>query len=225
MADGVAVIVGVGPGLGAALARAFAGEGLDVALAGRTPEKIEAVAVTVPGARAYQCNATDEAAVAGLFDRVEAEMGPVTVAVYNGSAGFSRAPIAEMTVERMRQGWEGSALGGFCVGREAARRMLPRGDGTILFTGATASLRGGKGFAAFAGGKFALRALAQSMARELGPQGIHVGHVVVDAVIGSEEGDTRADPEAIAAVYLHLYRQHRSAWSFEADVRPWTENF
>ena len=225
MADGVAVIVGVGPGLGAALARAFAGEGLGVALAGRTLEKGQAVAETVPGSRAYVCDATDEAGVIGLFDRIEAEQGPVQVTVFNGSAGFKRAPVTDMAVDHLRSGWEGSALGGFLVGREAARRMVPRGQGTILFTGATASLRGGKGFAAFAGGKFALRALAQSMARELGPQGIHVAHVIVDAIIGDTADESRAKPEAIATLYVDLHRQPRSAWSFEVDVRPWTETF
>lgn len=225
MANGVAVIVGVGPGLGAALAHAFAGEGLAVALAGRSLEKGAAIAETIAGSRAYVCDATDEAGVIELFDRIEAEMGSVGVAVYNGSGGFARAPITEMTVEQLRRGWEGSALGGFLVGREAARRMAPHGRGTILFTGATASLRGGSGFAAFAGGKFALRALAQSMARELGPKGVHVAHIVVDAIIGADPNDGRADPDAIAAVYRDLYRQPRSAWSFEVDVRPWTETF
>lgn len=225
MSDGVAVIVGVGPGLGAALAHAFAQEGLGVALAGRTPGKAQSIADAVTGARPYVCDATDEGSVAALFDAVEGELGPIQVAVFNGSAGFSRAPIAEMTLNHFRSGWEGSAQAGFLVGREAARRMLPRKRGTILFTGATASLRGGKGFAAFAGGKFALRALAQSMARELGPQGIHVAHIVVDAIIGSDPDDTRSAPEAIAAAYVDLYRQPRSAWSFEVDVRPWTETF
>lgn len=175
--------------------------------------------------------------MAALFERVEADVGPVEVAVFNIGANV-RFPILETTTRVFTKVWEMCCLGGFLMGREAARHMIPRGRGTILFTGATASVRGGSGYAAFAGGKGALRMLAQSMARELGPKGIHVAHVVIDGGIDTEfikarhpafdeakAADLILSPEAIAANYVMLHKQPRSAWTHELDLRPWGESW
>lgn len=172
-----------------------------------------------------------------LFDTVEAEVGPVEVAVFNIGANVN-FPIRDMTTRVYSKVWEMACLSGFLMGREAARRMVPRGSGTILFTGATASLRGGKGFAAFSGAKAALRMLAQSMARELGPEGVHVAHVVIDGAIDTDfirqrhpdfdaakAKDLILSPEAIAANYVMLHNQPRSAWTHELDLRPWGETW
>ncbi|MFN4087757.1 MAG: SDR family NAD(P)-dependent oxidoreductase [Alphaproteobacteria bacterium] len=227
---GTAIVVGVGPGLGAALGRRFAAAGMTVALAARRRERVEPLAAET-GAAAYACDATREADVAALFAAVRRDLGEPDLVVFNAS-GRVRKPLIDIGVAELEAAWRGACLGGFIVGREAARAMLPRGRGTILFTGATASVKGYAGSAGFAIGKFGLRGLAQSMARELGPQGIHVAHVIVDGGIlphrraaGEEPDDLRLDPDAIAETYWHLHRQHRSAWAQEIDLRPWAERF
>lgn len=230
--NGVAVIVGVGPGLGASLGRRFAAEGMSVALAARRRERVESMLADMgAGARAYACDATHETQVEALFDAVRHDLGDPDLVVFNAS-GRVRKPLVDIGVAELEAAWRGACLGGFIVGREAARSMLPRGRGTILFTGATASVKGFANSAGFAIGKFGLRGLAQSMARELAPQGIHVAHVVVDGGIlpqrrdaVEDAGDDRLDPDAIAETYWHLHRQHRSAWAHEIDVRPWVERF
>ncbi len=222
------IVVGVGPGLGAAVARRFAKAGHPVALAARNADKLGAFVSEIEAAggsaRGYACDATTEVDVAALFEQAEADLGPVGVAVYNAS-GRARKPIAETTVEEFVGSWERCCLGGFLVGRDAARRMEPRGEGSILFTGATASMKGYPHSATFAVGKFGLRALAESMARELHPKGIHVAHFNVDGGIGENGEDTLLRPEAIAETYYQTHAQHRSAWSHSIEVRPWVEKF
>lgn len=227
MSDGkqVAVIVGAGPGLGAAAAKRFAEAGMTSVLVSRNADRLNELASGIEGAVAYPCDATDEAAVETMFTEIEAEHGPVEVLVYNPGGGFGRTPVVEQSAERFRAVWEFTAFGGFLCGRAAAQRMLKRGHGTILFTGATASLRGGKGFAAFASGKFALRALGQSMARELGPEGIHVAQINIDGMIGDSDDGSKLDPADIAETYYGLHKQSRSTWTHELDVRPWSETF
>lgn len=229
-----ALVVGAGPGLGAALVRTFAGAGMAVAAALRDPNKLRPLLDDLgDAARAYACDATDEAAVERLFEHVGADMGAPEVVVYNAGA-FVKKGILDSTADDLERCWRVGCLGGYLVGQRAATIMAPRGRGTILFTGATASLRGGAGFHNLAVPKFGLRALAQSMARELGPQGIHVAHVVIDGQILSARHaalakerpeDGLLDPMAIARAYLELHRQHRSAWTQELDVRPWVERF
>lgn len=225
----VALIVGAGPQLGASCGRRFGQAGLIPVLSSRSVDRLQAVAATVPGALTLSCDASDEAAVQRLVETVERDHGAIDCCVYNPGGGFQRTPVIEQTAERFEAGWRTTALGGFLVGRAVARRMVSRGRGTIIFTGATASIRGGKGFAAFAAGKFALRALAQSMARELQPQGIHVVHVVIDgkirnAGIGANDGSAM-DPDEIAATYAGLYFQGKSNWTQEIDIRPWNESW
>jgi len=231
MAAEIALIVGAGSGLSASLARLFAREGMKIAVAAREVAKLNELC-TQTGARAYRCDAADPAQVESLFEAVSRDIGEPTVVVYNASARV-RGPIESLDPARVKDALAVSAFAGFLVGQQAARRMLPRGAGTILFTGATASVKGFPQSASFAMGKFALRGLAQSMARELAPKGIHVGHVVIDGGIASSYAKTEAeragdrflDPDAIAQTFLHLHRQHRSAWTWEAEVRPWTETF
>jgi len=226
--DTSCIVVGVGPGLGAAVARRFARAGHTVAVAARTANKlapiVDEIAAAGGTARAYACDATAEADVARLFEQAQAELGPVGVAVYNAS-GRARKPIAETEVAEFVSSWERCCLGGFLVGREAARAMEPRGAGSILFTGATASMKGYPHSATFAVGKFGLRALAESMARELHPKGIHVAHFNIDGGIGENAEDARLRPDAIAETYYQVHAQHRSAWSHSIEVRPWVENF
>jgi NAD(P)-dependent dehydrogenase (short-subunit alcohol dehydrogenase family) len=236
-----ALIVGAGPGLGAALARAFAKEGLAVCLTRRPRHvaEVESLADEIResggAAHAFGVDAREEADMAALVDRIEREIGPLEVAVFNIGANV-RFPVVETTAQVYRKVWEMAAYGGFLMGREAARVMVRRGKGTILFTGATASVRGRDGFSAFAGGKHALRALAQSMARELGPEGVHVAHVVIDGAIEGEfirgmvpdfearlARDEILKPADIAANYVWLWKQPRSAWTHEMDLRPWSE--
>ncbi len=224
MTNPAALIAGVGPGLGAALGRRFAEAGMAVALAARSADKVESIAAGIDGATAHACDVTDEAAVADLIASVEAELGEIEVAVHNARAAPARGSVLEMETGDLKGHWEISALGGFILGREAARVMAPRGRGSILFTGATASLRGGDGFLAFAQGKFALRAIAQSMARELGPKGIHVAHFVIDGRIGDGDSSKMA-PDAIAEVYYRTHAQDRSSWALEVDLRPFSERF
>ncbi len=238
MADkGSVIVVGVGPGLGASVARRFAKAGHPVAVAARSQDKVDAIAAEVSNIGVKTIGATvdgtDEAAVTEFVARTEKELGPLDVAVYNAS-GRVIGSILELSADDMEESWRKSCLGGFFLGREAAKRMLPRGHGTILMTGATAAMRGGKNFASFAIGKFGLRALAQSMAREFGPQGIHVAHINIDGGIMSERvkdmvkerpEDSFLEPDAIADVYYDLHNQHRSTWTQELDLRPWVEKF
>jgi NAD(P)-dependent dehydrogenase (short-subunit alcohol dehydrogenase family) len=225
-----ALIVGAGRGLSASLARLFAGEGLRVALAARDTEKLAPLCAET-GAKAFACDAVEPAQVARLFAAVEAATGVPDVVVYNASAR-ARGPVAELVPAEVERAIMVSAFGGFLVAREAARRMVPKGHGAILFTGASASVKGYPLSAPFAMGKFALRGLAQSMARELAPQGIHVAHFVIDGAIRNpgriepaDRPDSMLDPNAIAASYLSVLRQPRSAWTWEIELRPWVERF
>ena len=240
---GACVVIGAGDGVGGAIAKAFAAEGL-VACVTRRPrngDQLEGLAQEIRDvggeARAYGVDAREEADMAALFDRIEAEVGPIEVVVFNIGANV-RFPILETTSRVFTKVWEMACFAGFLTGREAARVMVPRGRGTILFTGATASIRGREGFAAFAAAKAGLRAVAQSLARELGPKGIHVAHVVVDGAIDGVfsrqnipdiearlEEDRVLKPADIAATYVALHRQRRSAWTHEIDLRPWSETW
>ena len=224
----MALIIGVGPGLGGALARRFGSAGMKVAVASRDVGSLASILDQVSEAggtaHAYGADGTDEDSVVDLFASVEEDLGPIDAAIYNPSARV-RGSILELTADDVINSWNVSCFGGFLFGREAARRMVPRGEGTILFTGATASIKGYSGSATFAMGKFGLRALSQSMARELGPKGIHVAHVIIDGGIGENDEDNRLRPDAIAETYHALHAQHRSAWAQEVDVRPWVEGF
>jgi NAD(P)-dependent dehydrogenase (short-subunit alcohol dehydrogenase family) len=233
MGDGVAVVVGVGPGLGLALVERFAREGFQVAAAARRRDAVAALVEDKPGVRAYGCDAGDPKAVSALFEDATRDLGAPDVVIYNAS-GFARGGIAELEPAEFERAWRVGCFGGFLVGQAAARALVAKGAGTILFTGATASLRGSANFAGFAVAKFGLRALAQSMARELGPKNIHVAHVIVDGQIeseryralGAERGpDALLAPAAIADAYWHLHSQQRSAWTQELDLRPWVEKF
>jgi NAD(P)-dependent dehydrogenase (short-subunit alcohol dehydrogenase family) len=225
-----ALIVGAGSGLSASLARALAKEGIRVALAARSPEDL-ADLVNEIGGRAFACDATQPAQVEKLFSDVEAAFGAPEIVIYNASYRV-RGPLADLEPAEVAKSLAVSAFGGFLVGQQAVRRMLPRKHGVILFTGASASVKGYAQSASFAMGKFALRGLAQSMAREVAPQGIHVAHVVIDGAIKSARREESADkpasmldPKAIAASYLHLIHQPRSAWAWEIELRPWVESF
>jgi NAD(P)-dependent dehydrogenase (short-subunit alcohol dehydrogenase family) len=225
-----ALIVGAGRGLSASLARLFAAEGLRVALAARDAEKLSPLCAET-GAKAFACDAVDPDQVARLFSAVEAAIGAPDVVVYNASAR-ARGPVAELVPAEVERAIMVSAFGGFLVAREAARRMVPKGHGAILFTGASASVKGYPLSAPFAMGKFALRGLAQSMARELAPQGIHIAHFVIDGAIRNpgrvepaDRPDSMLDPNTIAASYLSVLRQPRSAWTWEIELRPWVERF
>jgi NAD(P)-dependent dehydrogenase (short-subunit alcohol dehydrogenase family) len=225
-----ALIVGAGAGLSASLARTFTKAGMAVALAARRGGELAALAQEI-GGKAFSCDATNRAEVAKLFADVEAGLGGLDVAVYNPSYR-TRGPFIELDPDEVAKSIAVSAFGGFLVAQEAAKRMLPRGRGAILFTGASASVKGYAQSASFAMGKFALRGLAQSLARELSPQGIHVAHVVIDGGIRSarradppDRPDGTLDPDAIAQTYLNLLQQHRSAWAWEIEVRPWVERF
>jgi NAD(P)-dependent dehydrogenase (short-subunit alcohol dehydrogenase family) len=239
----VCVVIGAGDGLGAAIARAFAREGLAVCVTRRPrhAEALEKLAESIRAhggeAHAFGLDARREADVSAFVDTVERTVGPLEVLVFNIGANV-RFPIVETTTQVYSKVWEMACLAGFLTSREASRAMIARGRGTILFTGATASVRGGAGFSAFAGAKHALRALAQSLAREIGPQGVHVAHVVIDGAIDgafirsimpdAEEKLAREEilrPDEIAKNYVWLYRQKRSAWTFEMDLRPWSETW
>ena len=218
-----AIIVGTGPGLSAAFARLLAREGYTVALAARSTGKLETLAAET-GASLHGCDAADPAAVASLF----AALPDPELVLYNASFRV-RGPLTELEPEQVRRTLDVTAFGAFLVAQQAARRMLPSGRGTILLTGASAGVKGFARSAPFAMGKFALRGLAQSLSRELHPQGIHVAHVVVDGGIGPAgapaSGDSRLDPDAIAEAMLTLVRQPRSAWTDELALRPWVETF
>jgi NAD(P)-dependent dehydrogenase (short-subunit alcohol dehydrogenase family) len=223
-----AMIVGAGAGLSAALARRCARDGMDVVLAARDTEKLAALAQET-GAATVACDATRAADVERLFAAVDAGGDRLDLVVYNAS-GRARGPIVELDPEAVDHAIRVTAFGGFLVARQAAIRMARQGHGTILFTGASASVKGYPRSSSFAMGKFALRGLAQSLARELQPQNIHVGHVVIDGGIASPQRNASApdallDPNAIAESYLQLHRQQRSAWAWEIELRPWVETF
>lgn len=221
-----AIIVGVGPGLGAALVERCAREGMAVTAGARHLDRLRTM-LDGRGLRAiaaHPCDVTDGASVADFFAAATGAHGTPSLVVFNAS-GYARGGILDLSASQVEAAWQVGCLGGFHVGQQAAKAMLPQGRGTILFTGATAALRGSANFAAFAIAKFGLRALAQSMARELGPRGIHVAHVLVDGQIGKEPGDTKLQPASIAEAYWHLHCQEKSAWTQELDLRPWTEKF
>lgn len=224
------LIVGAGAGLSASLARVFAGEGYAVALAARNTGKLDELC-TETGAAAFQCDAADPASVARLFEQAEAANITPDVVVYNPSARV-RGPITEIDPGAVLDALRVTAFGAFLVGQHAARQMLARGSGAILFTGASAGVKGFPRSASFAMGKFALRGLAQSMARELHPQNVHVAHFVIDGAIRSDRlpedyrsGDKALDPDSIARTYLATVNQDRSAWTDEIALRPWVETF
>jgi NAD(P)-dependent dehydrogenase (short-subunit alcohol dehydrogenase family) len=226
----VVLIVGAGEGLSASLARRFARDGARIVLAARTPDKLRAVAAATK-AEVLRCDATVKADVDALFASCDAGPGAPDVVIYNAS-GRVRGPLVDLNPAAVKQAIEVSAYGGFLVGQAAAKRMLAKGRGTILFTGASASVKGYAQSAPFAMGKFALRGLAESMARELQPQNIHVAHVVIDGGIRSasrpvpaESPDSLLDPDAIAETYYYIARQARSAWTSEVALRPWVERF
>ena len=225
-----ALIVGAGSGLSASLARVLAKEGIKVALAARSTNDLDAL-VKETGAQAFACDASKAAEVAKLFDALDSSMGAPEIVIYNASYR-TRGPFVDLDPAEVEKTLAVSVFGGFLVAQQAVRRMLPKQRGVIVFTGASASVKGYAQSAPFAMGKFALRGLAQSMARELQPQGIHVAHVVIDGGIKSERRGEPADkpasmldPDAIAASYLHLIHQPHSAWSWEIEVRPWVEKF
>jgi NAD(P)-dependent dehydrogenase (short-subunit alcohol dehydrogenase family) len=235
------LVIGAGDSTGGAIARRFAREGFVACVTRRTADKLEPLveAIRAEGGEAhgFASDARREVDIETLVAHVEREIAPIEVAVFNVGANV-RFSLTETTERVYRKVWEMGALGGFLMGREVAKAMLTRGHGTIIFTGATASVRGSAGFCAFAGAKHALRALAQSMARELGPKGIHVAHIVIDGAIDTpfiaenfpERYAKKADEgilntEAIAENYWNLHRQPRSAWTHELDLRPWTETW
>ena len=235
------LVIGAGDATGGAVARRFAREGYVACVTRRSEDKlaplVERIRADGGEAHGFGSDARKEEDVVALVDRIEREIAPIEVAVFNVGANV-RFPVTETTSRVYFKVWEMACFGGFLMGREVARRMLPRGRGTIIFTGATASLRGRAGFAAFAGAKHALRALAQSMARELGPQGIHVAHPIIDGAIDTEfirttfpdlyarrEEGGILDPEHIAEAYWQLHQQPRDAWTHELDLRPWTESW
>lgn len=230
-----ALIVGTGPGLGSSLAKRFAEAGMAVAVAARNTKKLDGLLsdLQTMGLRAqsFGCDATDEQSVKRLFALVTSQIGPPDLVVYNVEH-FIPGTILDIEVAAFEECWRAMTLGGFLVGREAARSMAPRGEGTIIYTGATGALRGRAEYINMAVGKFGVRALAQSMARDLGPRGIHVAHVILDGGIMSSRSPTNArermtalSPDSIAETYYHLHTQHRSAWTQEMDLRPWVETF
>jgi NAD(P)-dependent dehydrogenase (short-subunit alcohol dehydrogenase family) len=225
-----ALIVGAGSGISASVARFIAAAGLKIGLGARNIDKLAPLASEI-GAATFAVDASDPAAVARLFDDVDTRLGSPDVVLYNASAR-APGPIAEIDPEALRKAVEISAFGAFLVMQQAARRMIPQARGAILLTGASASVKGYPLSAAFAMGKFALRVLAQSAARELGPKGIHVAHFVIDGGVRSarrpdpaDRPDSTLDPDAIAQSYLEVLRQPRSAWSLEVELRPWVEKF
>lgn len=237
----VALVAGVGDGLGSAVGRRFARAGFHTVLVARNAERLSRIAHEIEGAGgrgiAYVADIRDESAVSKLFDDVEANIGPVSVAVFNAGANY-RASVLDTPADMFEKVWRLGCYAGFLVGREAARHMAPRNKGTIIFTGATASVRGSANFAAFAAAKGGLRQVAQSMARELGPIGIHVASVIIDGMIDTpavrerfadrlaQVGvDSLLKPADIAEIYLQLHGQPRTAWTHEVDLRPWAESF
>ncbi len=241
MTKGVILVVGAGDATGGAIARRFAREGYEAVITRRNADKLEPVAESIRSVggivHPHGVDARREEQMVPFIEKIEHEIGPIEVAVYN-VGGNVRFGISETTSRVFFKVWEMCCFGGFLMGREVAKGMRERGRGTILFTGATASVRGGIGYAAFSSGKHGLRALAQSMARELAPDGIHVGHVVIDGAIDTvwikemfperyalKDQDGILDPDAIAETYWTLHCQPRAAWSFETDLRPWIETW
>jgi NAD(P)-dependent dehydrogenase (short-subunit alcohol dehydrogenase family) len=239
--DKAALVIGAGDATGGAIARRFAREGFIACVTRRQADKLEPLVEQIKNeggtAHGFGSDARDEAQMAELVAGIERDIAPIEVAVFNIGANV-RFDVTETTERVYRKVWEMGALAGFLMGREVAKVMTPRGRGTILFTGATASIRGSAGFAAFSGAKHALRALAQSMARELGPKGIHVAHIVIDGAIDTQfiaqnfperyalkAQDGILSPDAIADNYWMLHQQHKSAWTHELDLRPWLEKF
>jgi NAD(P)-dependent dehydrogenase (short-subunit alcohol dehydrogenase family) len=237
----VALVIGAGDATGGAIARRFAREGMTACVVRRNADKLAPLVAAIEAAggraRAFGVDARDEEAIVTMVDEIEEEVGPIEAYVFNIGANVPSS-ILDETSRKYFKVWEMACLAGFLTAREVAKRMVVRGHGTMLFTGATASLRGSAGFAAFAGAKHALRALAQSIARELGPKGIHVGHVVVDGAIDTEFIRTQfperyalkaeggiLDPDHIADSYWYLHTQPRDAWTFELDLRPWIERW
>ncbi|WP_428485183.1 SDR family NAD(P)-dependent oxidoreductase [Rhodopila sp.] len=225
-----ALIVGVGPGLSASLARLFAKHGLQVAMASRNPDKLAKLAEETAGVT-FACETTEPEEVAALFDVVVATQGVPDIVVYNASAR-ARGPVTDLDPTEVARAIAVSGYGGFLVAQQAARLMVARGSGVILLTGASASVKGYPNSSAFAMGKFALRGLAQSLARELAPKGVHVAHFIIDGGIRSahrsdsnENPDSTLDPDAIAESYWHVANQTRSAWTWEVELRPWVEKF
>jgi len=225
-----ALIVGAGPGISASLARRLAGLGVKVGLAARDAGKLAGLAAET-GAVTFATDVADAQAVETLFRAADSQLGEPDIVVFNAGAR-AHGPIAEIDPAAVAKAVAVGALGGFYVVQQAARRMIPHGHGAILLTGASASVKGYPLSSAFAMGKFALRGLAQSTARELGPKGIHVAHFVIDGGVRSarrpdpaEKPDSTLDPDAIAQVYVDVLRQHRSAWSLEVELRPWVEQF
>jgi NAD(P)-dependent dehydrogenase (short-subunit alcohol dehydrogenase family) len=240
MAERKAVlVVGAGDATGGAIARRFAREGYVVVVTRRELASLDGLLAQIRAdggeAVGFGSDARDEDQVVALFDQIEREVAPLEAVIFNIGANVN-FPIRETTARVYRKVWEMAAFAGFLAGREAAKVMVPRGRGTIIFTGATASIRGREGFSAFSGAKFALRALAQSMARELGPQGVHVAHTIIDGAIDTEwiaknfpqrhalkEQDGILNPDHIADAYWMLHAQPRDAWTHELDLRPWME--
>ena len=240
----VALLVGAGDAIGAAVARRFARGGYKVCVARREAAKSQGLLDEAKAAgqdiRAFSVDARNEAEVQGLFARVEAEVGSLDICLFNAGSNVNK-PVLETTEKLFFKAWELACYAGFLVGREAARHMVPRGGGSILFTGATASIRGGSGFAAFAAAKFGLRAVAQSMARELGPKNIHVVHLLIDAGVDSEAihqrmrargidakdiaADSLTKTESIAEAYWFAHHQARDGWTHELDLRPFVEKW
>ncbi|MFT4096316.1 MAG: SDR family oxidoreductase [Rhodoblastus sp.] len=241
MSKGAVLVIGAGDATGGAITRRFAREGLVACPVRRHADKLEPLAAAIRAegyeVKPFGVDARDEEQMGALVAEIERDIGPIEVAVFNIGANV-RFPIGETTSRVYRKVWEMAAFSGFLMGRDVSIPMASRGRGTIIFTGATASLRGGVGFSAFAGAKFALRALAQSMARELGPKGIHVVHSIIDGAIDTafirdnfperyklKEQDGILDPDAIADAYWAVHTQPRSAWTHEFDLRPWLETF
>jgi len=233
----IALVIGAGPGLGAAVARRFAREGFSVGVAARKRDTVDPTARSIVDAggraHAFTADTTDPAAVAALFTEVRAALGAPDVLVYN-AGGFQMASILDASPDDFERAWKTSCFGAFLCAREALPAMVERGAGTVLLTGATAAMRGGSKFSGFAVGKFGLRALGQSMARELGPRGVHVAHIIVDGQIDSPRARTGSPdrdlstflaPDAIAETYWQLHAQHATAWTHEIDLRPASEKF
>lgn len=222
-----ALIVGAGSGLSASLARIFAKDGYDIALAARDTSKLDGL-VKETGARAYACDASKESDVTQLFESIAGDFGDLDIAVYNPSFR-TRGPITEIKASDVEKSLAITVFGAFLVGQAAARVMVPRGKGSIFFTGASAGVKGYPQSAPFAMGKFALRGLAQSMARELAPQGVHVAHFVIDGGIRPDgtavDEDKMLEADAIAESYFHVHNQPRSTWAWEMEIRPWVETF
>ena len=232
----VLLVAGAGEGLGRSIALRFAREGYSVVLAARDESKLNKLSAEV-GARAFPADLASESQVVALYEDVEAKVGPIDAVAFVAATRV-QAPFAETTLEDFERSWRQSCASGFLVAREAARRMLPRGRGTVIFTGASGSLRGEPGFAAFAAAKGGLRFMAQSMARELGPKGIHVVTVLLNGAIDSQMmwrdyrdrmeklgPDGALAPDAVAEAYWQLHNQPRNAWTFELDLRPWSQAF